>query len=282
MFAKTVVTAFVLTVIALAVYPVSEVEAQEYVTRDLIGYWTMDKANIDGQIVKDISGNNNHGVIIGNPQTARGIIGDALDFDGVDDYVALPDLGHNREVTVEVWARIDRPIRPREVYGLVSTFGVPHQMPGSVVTFSVRFNVEFDQIHLSRDDESSNWSSRRGPVKPFRWYHFAYSCDVMKPGHELVSYFNGNGGPIDPELAFQPNPELPRVEASPINMTSLRIGSERTGRYFPGLLDEVRIYDRALTVEEVQQNFEYKNNALAVDAAGKLAVTWGAMKNTRN
>ena len=102
MFSKTVVAAFVLTVIAFAIFPVNEVEAEEYVTRDLIGYWTMDKANIDGQIVKDISGNKNHGVIIGNPQTVRGIIGEALDFDGVDDFVALPNLGHEPEVTVEV------------------------------------------------------------------------------------------------------------------------------------------------------------------------------------
>lgn len=278
---RTVVTTIVLMVIVSVVYSV-EAESEGYVAKGLIGYWTMDRADIEGDIVKDVSGEANHGRIGGTPQIVPGKIGEALDFDGVDDYVALPDLGNNHEVTVEVWAKIDRPIRPKEVFGLVSTFGVPHQMPGSVVTFSVRFNVEFNQIHLSRDDESSNWSRRGGPVKPFRWYHFAYTCDVMKPGHELVSYFNGNGGPINLELAIQPNPEFPKVEASPINMTSLRIGSERTGRYFPGLLDEVRIYDRALTVEEVQQNFEYKNNALAIDSAGKLAVTWGAMKNTRN
>ena len=84
------------------------------------------------------------------------------------------------------------------------------------------------------------------------------------------------------ELEFPANPEFPVVEASPINMTRLRIGSELKGRYFPGILDEVRIYDRALTVEEMQQNFEYKKNAQAVDVTGKLADTWGAMKDTQN
>ena len=281
MFHKTVVTTIVIMAIVSVVYSVNA-ESQEYVTKGLIGYWTMDRADIEGNIVKDISGENNHGTIGGDPKLVAGKIGEALHFDGVDDYVALPDLGQNREVTVEVWAKIDRPIRAREVYGLVSTFGVPHQMPGSVVTFSVRFNVEFNQIHFSRHDKTRGWSGRGGPVKPFTWYHFAYTCDVMKPGHELVSYFNGKGGPWNMELEFPANPEFPEVEASPINMTRLRIGSERTGRYFPGLLDEVRIYDRALTVEEMQQNFEYKNNALAVDVTGKLAVTWGAVKNTEN
>jgi hypothetical protein len=211
-----------------------------------------------------------------------GKIGEALDFDGVDDYVALPDLGHNREVTVEVWAKIDQPIGVREVYGLVSTFGVPHQMPGSVVTFSVRFNVEFNQIHFSRHDKTLHTSSRGGPVNPYTWYHFAYTCDVMKPGHELTPYINGKGGPINLELAFPPNREFPNVEASPINLTSLRIGSELKGRYFPGILDEVRIYNRALTPEEIRQNFEYRNNARVVDARRKLAVTWGVLKTTKH
>ena len=196
MFFKTVVTAFVLTAITLMIYPVNAAESEGYVTRNLIGYWTMNRAGIDGDTVKDISGNNNHGEIRGNPQIVPGKIGEALDFDGVDDYVALPDLGHNREVTVEVWAKIDQPIGVREVYGLVSTFGVPHQMPGSVVTFSVRFNVEFNQIHFSRHDKTLDTSSRGGPVNPYTWYHFAYTCDVRSRGMNSRRTLMEKGGQL--------------------------------------------------------------------------------------
>ena len=272
MFSKTVVAAFVLTVIALAVYPVNEVDAEEYVTRDLIGYWTMDKANIDGQIVKDISGNKNHGVIIGNPQTVSGIIGEALDFDGVDDFIALPDLGHEPEVTVEVWASGDEPFR---VHGLVSTSEIPDKMPGGVATFSVRFN----RIDLNIKYKDGYMSHQGGSVKPYTWYHFAYTSDMVKPfGEQFAVYINGSDG-IGGHHGVR---EFPNVEKPPINLTRLRIGSELKGRYFPGILDEVRIYDRALTQEEIQQNFEYRNSALAVDVTGKLADTWGAMKNTQN
>jgi len=272
MFAKTVVTAFVLTVIALAVFPVNEVEAQEYVIRDLIGYWTMDKSNIDGQIVRDISGNNNHGEIIGNPQTARGIIGEALDFDGVDDYVALPDLGHESEVTVEVWARGDQAFR---VNGLVSSSVIPEQMPGSVVTFSIRFN----RIDLNLKDGDGYISYQGGTVKPYTWYNLAYTSNLIEPGEErLAVYINGR----ERDRGIHGVREFPVVETPPINLTRLRIGSELKGRYFPGILDEVRIYNRALTQEEIQQNFEYKNNALAVDSRGELAVSWGELKKSRH
>jgi hypothetical protein len=90
------------------------------------------------------------------------------------------------------------------------------------------------------------------------------------------------GGPRNLELAFQPNRELPKVGASPINLTRLRIGSELKGRYFPGILDEGRIYNRALTPDEIRQNFEYRNNARVVDARRKLAVTWGVLKTTKH
>lgn len=272
MLIKTVVTAFVLTAITLMIYPVNVAESEEFVTRDLIGYWTMDKANIDGHIVKDISGSNNHGVIMGNPQTVRGIIGEALDFDGVDDFVALPDLGHEPEVTVEVWARGDQPFR---VHGLVSTPVIPEQMPGSVVTFSVRFN----RIDLSLKDRDGYMSYEGGSVKPYTWYHFVYTSDLIKPiGEQLAVYINGREG----DRGIQGVREFPNVETPPINLTRLRIGSELKGRYFPGILDEVRIYNRALTPDEIRQNFEYRNNARAVDSKRKLAVTWGELKTTKH
>ena len=46
-----------------------------------------------------------------------------------------------------------------------------------------------------------------------------------------------------------------------------------------GLIDEVSIYDRTLSADEVEQNF--KAEGLAVNAAGKLALTWGGIKLSR-
>ena len=49
---------------------------------------------------------------------------------------------------------------------------------------------------------------------------------------------------------------------------------------FPGAIDEVLVYGRALTDNEVQQNFRAKGGQ-AVDAIGKLALTWGSIKSER-
>ena len=48
---------------------------------------------------------------------------------------------------------------------------------------------------------------------------------------------------------------------------------------FIGLIDEVVIYDRALSAKEVKQNFESKG--LAVNPAGKLAARWAEIKVSR-
>ena len=57
---------------------------------------------------------------------------------------------------------------------------------------------------------------------------------------------------------------------------SLMNGDEDDEGFTFGLIDEVSIYDRTLSADEVEQNF--KAEGLAVNAAGKLALTWGRNK----
>ena len=56
---------------------------------------------------------------------------------------------------------------------------------------------------------------------------------------------------------------------------SVRIG-EATRRYFEGLIDEVGIYNRVLTENEIAKNFN--SQGLAVHSQEKLTTTWGNIK----
>ena len=49
-------------------------------------------------------------------------------------------------------------------------------------------------------------------------------------------------------------------------------------RHFPGVIDEVRIYDRPLSEDEVIQNYESKVG-LSVEFTNKLPIVWGSLKN---
>ena len=55
----------------------------------LVGYWTFDEGS--GTDLHDYSGNENHGITYGGPQWVNGVSGYALEFDGVDDYVLIPN-----------------------------------------------------------------------------------------------------------------------------------------------------------------------------------------------
>ncbi|MBC8235647.1 LamG domain-containing protein [bacterium] len=255
MFHKTIITTLVLTAIATVLCSVKVAESQEYVTSGLIGFWTMDEEDIQADTVKDVSGENNHGKIGGDPQIVKGKIEEALDFDGQDDFVTIPDLGNEPAVSVDLWAIADEPFP--NIRGLLSTFDPPQWKAGTT-----HFKFESNKIDILK-----NGGGRiQVPAEPNRWYHIGYTCDTE--ANELKLY-------VDGELI-----DTVDAGAEPNNLTHLRIGSEHEGRYFPGILDDVRLYNRALTEDEMKQNFEVVNNFItAVQSAGKLAVTWGALKN---
>ena len=75
------------------------------ITTDLVGYWKLDdNAN-------DSSGNNYHGEEYGSPSYVPGIIGQAMEFNGSDQSVYIPDftgIQNQDEVTVCMWVKADR------------------------------------------------------------------------------------------------------------------------------------------------------------------------------
>ncbi len=62
------------------------------------------------------------------------------------------------------------------------------------------------------------------------------------------------------------------------NTLTLKVATDSNGQnLFRGIIDEVRVYNRALSEEEINQNM--KAEGLAVEGpTDKLAVTWGEMK----
>ena len=81
---------------------------QPIVTDGLVSYWTFDEKDIDGFTVKDVWGEND-AKIVGDPEIVDGQVGEALEFDGANDYVNLTNLGDFGEKigtsTFEVWTK---------------------------------------------------------------------------------------------------------------------------------------------------------------------------------
>ena len=102
---RNVFFTFMIVSVALS----SHVHGLPCVTDGLVSYWTFDKSNISGRKVEDVWGDNN-AIIKGNPKIVAGQIGEALEFDGSEDYVNLTNLGdfgsQMGSSTFEAWIKV--------------------------------------------------------------------------------------------------------------------------------------------------------------------------------
>jgi hypothetical protein len=235
----------------LAVFTVTTASAQEWVTKGLVAMWTFDKAFVQGDKVKDTTGKND-AKIVGQLKFEKGMIGEAPKFDGAQNYVEVPKLGAWEQVSIECWALEGQ---FGAIQGIVSTW--------QWTAGKVHFKFESNQIQVHKNDGVKI----RMNAEANKWYHIVYTTDTK--ANQLMLYVNG--ALVDQGASG----------ATPENMDERRIGSEHDGRFLIGMVDEVRIYNRVLTADEVKQNSQVKSNTLAVEPKGKAATTWGYTKSLR-
>lgn len=232
------------------IWYVNIAEAQQFVTDGLVAFWTLDSADIDGDTVKDISDNNNDATIIGTLNSVQGQVDEALEFDGEQNYVEIPALGAWEQVSIECWVL---EAQFSNIQGIISTW--------QWAAGKVHFKFEGNQIQVHKNDGVKIISD----AVENEWYHVIYTTDTTKD--ELKLYVNG-------ELVAEGT-----SGATPENMDERRIGSEHDGRFLIGMIDEVRIYNRVLSADEVEQNFGVTSNELtAIEPVGKVAISWGQIK----
>jgi hypothetical protein len=260
MFNRAFNVSLVLAVIVISAWCANSAGAQAFVTDGLLGFWTLDKSDIDGGTVKDVFGEND-GKIEGDPQTVEGVIEEGMEFDGSQDRVEIAkDLMVDLEsFTIECWFNYENSANWRWMVG-----GGPEWNYGLGMCIYSGSNIV--RYHLKTDGGSFYDGNGSTALDPGDWYHIAYTYD----GETTKSYVNGE---VDFERALS--------GVVQIDPTTLAIGGGywNNGEYFVGILDEVRIYDRALDEDEVEQNYNVTSNSMAVDAMGKLIAVWGKVKS---
>lgn len=251
MFGKILTTVFIL-IIMVTVFIAVVVKAG-VVTDGLVSYWTLDKNDIKGEIVKDVWGKND-GEFRGNPKMVEGKIGEALKFNGSSDYVMIKkdqSLNITDAITVEAWVNLDSVSGAKQIATMwTSSAGYQPWFENS--TFMLRLN-----------NGTGNFDAKYSGLSAKVWYHVAGTWD----GNTIRAYVNGKEG-------------VPVGMNGKINIpdTNLNIGSYNNGagEFFGGVIDEVRIYNRALSKDEINQNLIAQG--LAIKIAGKLATTWAGIK----
>ena len=261
--------------------------AESVVTDGLVSYWTFDWQDVAGDKVIDVWGENN-GTIIGNLKAVNGQVGEALEFDGTDGYVNLTNLGdfgsQMGTSTFEAW------IKTSFKEDWTTLFKVIDRDCSMGWGLDLNASSHFDQIVFKKDAISRYMRHKLGengcksttsgiPVSIFdgKWHHIVHVNDtyVDKAGLELREqplYIDGKLHPPGLSIVTALDTFIPFMEAVYLGAGN-NLG--KAERFFSGRIDEVRIYNRPLTHDEVRQNFEI---GLDVEPAQKLPTVWGALK----
>ena len=227
----------------------------------LMLYFTFDED--DGGKVKDVSGNNIEGTLEGAVWSKNGKIGGAVHLEDSEKFVevdAIPELDITDELTIQGW------FFPEESQGDSNLMG--RRSAANVGGYCLQWSAQFTgapQIETWINIGGWQGSRNKQTIKPKleQWHHVSSTYD----GDMIRQYIDGK---LDVE--FGPAGDINSIDVV------FRIGKAQTGLAgMVGLVDEVAIYDRALTVEEINQDME-NGVFFAVSPGDKLATTWGKLK----
>jgi len=207
------------------------------ITADEVAIWHFDENS--GSTAGDSSGNNNDGTIYGAIWTS-GKINSALYFDGNDDYVDIGDrdLLSTESKTFIAWVK---PSSSAEGGGiLIKTGGIGDREYQLLL-------IDGDPIfRLSHDCTQNIFIENSAYSVPANeWVMLAATYDHATKGLKL--YYNGQ------PIASDTNAQGTVCTGGSAPLT---IGSENgQSNFFNGVIDEVRIYSRALSESEIQQHY---------------------------
>jgi len=216
---------------------------------NLVGLWHFDGET--GTTAADSSGYDNQGTLINNPVWVSGIIGNALEFNGIDSYVVCGkdpnfDLGLSGDsFTLKAWVKPNQ-ASPSDWGAVIAKDGI---------TTNNDRNYWFGQnkatpgIYFGTRNEADNglahWSTNDGLIAG-AWNHIAVIWD--RTANDVILYINGTvkswnvedgGAPFDIPSAYDTN-------------VSIGLSGDINAFPFNGAIDEVGIYNRALSAVEIK------------------------------
>jgi len=220
----------------LAVSASIAAEAQ-FASSGLLVHYNFDETG--GTVVTDASGEGNHGTLSGGEwNSSGGKIGGAIDFSTTQGYISVPPSGLSSidtEVTIAFWVYAD-PTRLDSHHDIVSGKTTNGNRVHAITLTRSGGSIFYDQ---GGDTGYVRLNYAYG-IHLGVWTHWAFVTDTISGESRL--YENGT------LLATKTG-----AVHSMQNLSLMNIGCNSTsGNKYDGLIDDFRIYDKALAQEEIQ------------------------------
>ena len=210
---------------------------------NLVAYYPLSIGTNDGNAISDMSPNSNHGTNNGATFTegVDGNMNTGMRFDGVSDYI---DCGSNsslnilKSITISAWADIS-------ILDNAHRWIVRKGWSDASFFFGKNIN---DKIVLVINNKADIYTSTTAPNALLGWHHYVgiYDKNVGK----IKIFIDGHNTNWEFLLSESINTN---------NSIMFMSGYPAYGQYFNGLIDDVRIYNKALTENEIKLLYNNKN-----------------------
>ncbi len=231
----------------------------------LVGFWSFDDST-----AYDSSGYGNHGSVYGEPNLIHGIKGTAFEFDGIDDYILIPDsdwLDTDSSMSISLWIKPDSFAAGGSKF-LGKWYAAPQQGDWLFSLSSVDScggDCISWYVYLANYGEFGYTSIGASDISNFlgigEWNYIAVTFDT---GY-VKSYYNS-------ELINEVESQVKYTSLGEYSTDDIYIGRYRSnyeGYKFFGALDEIRIYERALGESEIVDLY---NQVTAIEPQNEATV----------
>lgn len=233
---------------------------------NIIAAWLMDEGA--GKEVSDFMGNFSAGEINGKTEWVDGKSGKALRFDGSGGHVLIPfnpkfQMLNESDFTFALWFKTET--LPKDRGNWIAGFQQTDLNGTGRTWFGLQDNTDVPYSAL-------------GNIRPIgalpevdKWHHFAVVIEEAGDGDNLRLYSDGT-------LVTEEALSVETCEGDYLIGCHKNLNAINS---WEGILDEVVIINKALTEEELNQLMnDGAGGVLAVDGRGKLAVTWGYVRQS--
>lgn len=251
-------------ILAIAMIPLVSVFSMD----GLVGVWLFDEGS--GNSAKDSSGKGHDGELVGKATYDKnGKYGSAITCDGTEAYVKVPDHADfvfKGDFTLCCWFLNDG-VPPADNSGIITKgYHTTSANGGDAKPWYLVYFMKGGPVDMFLRDTNAINSRAVGktPVNDGKWHHVIGS----REGNKVKIYIDGvEDGSADAVDANYGGNSLPLVFMVHFD------------RWIKGLIDEVAIFNKALSAKEIGTVMNGLKGVMAVEAGGKLASKWGQLKN---
>jgi len=219
-----------------------------FVDTSLVAYYPFDEDT------KDKSGNGHNGEVYGDASLVTGKIGQAYDFDGSGDYILIPysddfDVSDENEITIAGWVYFNNIRTGGDIIGTQKGCWEQNSYRINEYTHSsyLRFSLGGEESETCSDSPEGYYKQdyiNSPAIQKDKWHFFATTAG----SEELCIYLDDQK--LCNQRDFEKVPTIAKFNRD------LIIGAVYDyAYYFNGTIDELRIYNRALSEFEIQSMY---------------------------